>query len=385
MSCVCDPVSVDGYEWNRWVGRHLHECLYTPQDWAAFIIGWTSPLFWFCCQLPQFYKNWKNKSATALSIVFLLEWFAGDFLNLVSSVLTGQLTTQIATATLFIVMDIFLCIQYFYYTKVYRGRRTSTASPEGERYTSLYDSGNEEEEQEKESSKRLTIDEIDVEGEITSNKPIKKVSSVPALAVYSPLLLATFWFSSYVALSSLQNDVASSSFRPSTTNGRIVGIGPSARRLLDSSSSDDLCNGDLVKSHTIETIGIVLAYCSAIVYLTSRLPQIYKNWVRGSVEGLSPYMFACAVMGNLTYALGVLVKRPSSSDLTSALPFLIGSVGTTFFDAVILAQYVYYNRWGHNRRPLYLVRLDTGSRRRVPRGLHDIVDPMVSPFFKRGK
>jgi len=51
---------VDGHEWNRFVGRNLHECIYTPLDYTAFFVGWTSLVFWFCCQIPQFYKVKKN-------------------------------------------------------------------------------------------------------------------------------------------------------------------------------------------------------------------------------------------------------------------------------------------------------------------------------------
>ena len=46
---------IDGHGWNEFIGRNLHECIYTPLDYTAFIIGWTSLVFWFCCQIPQFY------------------------------------------------------------------------------------------------------------------------------------------------------------------------------------------------------------------------------------------------------------------------------------------------------------------------------------------
>ena len=54
---------VDGHEWNRFVGRNLHECIYTPLDYTAFFVGWTSLVFWFCCQIPQFYKVKKTRFA----------------------------------------------------------------------------------------------------------------------------------------------------------------------------------------------------------------------------------------------------------------------------------------------------------------------------------
>ena len=63
------------------------------------------------------------------------------------------------------------------------------------------------------------------------------------------------------------------------------------------------CDATAIGNATTKTIGVVLAYCSATVYLTSRMPQILKNYTRKSVAGLSPYMFICAVMGNLTYVV----------------------------------------------------------------------------------
>ena len=103
--------------------------------------------------------------------------------------------------------------------------------------------------------------------------------------------------------------------------------------------------------------------------------QVVKNVRRGSVEGLSPLMFMCTVMGNLTYGFGIIIhvrmwlsygqcfdcrglgafsrEGPLSSpaaqqcsvqasswlDITSALPWLVGSLGTLGFDATILIQF----------------------------------------------
>ena len=147
------------------------------------------------------------------------------------------------------------------------------------------------------------------------------------------------------------------------------------------------CDATILGNATTKTIGVVLAYCSATVYLTSRMPQILKNYTRKSVAGLSPYMFICAVMGNLTYALGVLIKKPSESELVDALPFLIGSLGTICFDLVILMQHFYYEYYynKNSNRPGYLMRFDTQAREHLPHGIHNIVDPMASPFFPRRK
>lgn len=105
-SCQCYPAVRDGYEYDRFISNFFGECLYSPREVASFYVGMSSLLFWMACQAPQFYKNYKHKSGHALSKWFLLEWFMGDALNLTGCLMTRQLTTQIATSTLFVCMDV---------------------------------------------------------------------------------------------------------------------------------------------------------------------------------------------------------------------------------------------------------------------------------------
>ena len=59
------------------------------------------------------------------------------------------------------------------------------------------------------------------------------------------------------------------------------------------------------------------------------------QFVRCSVDGLSLPMFIMAVLGNLTYALGVLLYSVEPHFLLPSLPWLVGSVGTLMFDATV--------------------------------------------------
>ncbi|KAJ8494936.1 hypothetical protein ONZ45_g13070 [Pleurotus djamor] len=62
-------------------------------------------------------------------------------------------------------------------------------------------------------------------------------------------------------------------------------------------------------------LGRIFAWLCTILYLTSRLPQIWKNYVRKSVEGLSMYLFVFAF----------LVREPapiSTAFLKESLPYL---------------------------------------------------------------
>ncbi|KAL9940117.1 hypothetical protein V8E36_000822 [Tilletia maclaganii] len=130
-----------------------------------------------------------------------------------------------------------------------------------------------------------------------------------------------------------------------------------------------------------QLIGRTSAWTCTVLYLTSRLPQIWTNHVRKSVEGLSMLLFIAAFLGNLFYTISLLASpqagdwwtllvrrqfdsmmsrsleaRGSSSSssekgrggpgltpenktyLRESLPFLLGSLGASFFDITILIQ-----------------------------------------------
>ncbi|GMM32390.1 Ypq2 protein [Martiniozyma asiatica (nom. inval.)] len=98
----------------------------------------------------------------------------------------------------------------------------------------------------------------------------------------------------------------------------------------------------------VEKIGICMAWFCTIIYCSSRLPQLYLNYKRKSVDGISPFLFMFALLGNITYA-GSIVLTPVEGGhesyakfIFNELPYLLGSLGTVLFDAVYFWQrYVY--------------------------------------------
>ncbi|KAF8798096.1 hypothetical protein BYT27DRAFT_7124378 [Phlegmacium glaucopus] len=94
-----------------------------------------------------------------------------------------------------------------------------------------------------------------------------------------------------------------------------------------------------------QVIGRIFAWLCTTLYLTSRLPQIWKNYVRKSVEGLSMYLFVFAFLGNVFYVASILTSPrnflppPQSTQyLRESIPFLLGSGGTLMFDITIVGQ-----------------------------------------------
>ncbi|XP_028266125.1 lysosomal amino acid transporter 1 homolog [Parambassis ranga] len=98
-----------------------------------------------------------------------------------------------------------------------------------------------------------------------------------------------------------------------------------------------------------EIIGFSIGSVSSVLYLCSRLPQIYTNLKRKSTEGVSYFLFALIILGNTLYGLSVLLKNPDEGQaegnyLIHHLPWLIGSLGTLFLDLIISVQFLVYRR-----------------------------------------
>eukprot|EP00002_Diphylleia_rotans_P006912 TRINITY_DN1635_c0_g2_i7.p1 TRINITY_DN1635_c0_g2~~TRINITY_DN1635_c0_g2_i7.p1 ORF type:complete len:181 (+),score=20.69 TRINITY_DN1635_c0_g2_i7:75-617(+) len=116
MSCVCVPHEVDGWEYWPWIAENLHQCAYTPSQVASVVVGLLSVCCWAFSQIPQLYTTYQVKSVDSISSLFLVQWLLGDLANLLGSILTNQLPTQIWIASYFSAIDIVWISQYLYYS-----------------------------------------------------------------------------------------------------------------------------------------------------------------------------------------------------------------------------------------------------------------------------
>ncbi|XP_056130133.1 lysosomal amino acid transporter 1 homolog [Lampris incognitus] len=120
-------------------------------------------------------------------------------------------------------------------------------------------------------------------------------------------------------------------------------------RALLSVSYMDTTNTQLQAFTPKEIIGFSIGSVSSLLYLCSRLPQIYTNNKRKSTEGVSYFLFALVILGNTTYGLSVLLKNPNvgqgeGSYVIHHLPWLIGSLGTLSLDLIISMQFLIYRQ-----------------------------------------
>jgi hypothetical protein len=108
---------------------------------------------------------------------------------------------------------------------------------------------------------------------------------------------------------------------------------------------------------------------STLLYLGSRLPQLYKNHVRRSTAGLSPTLFAAAFFGNLFYSSSILTNpcawntyAPGEGGgwvgsagsvkgdwIARATPFFLGAAGVLVMDATVGVQFWYFGDGGRGR------------------------------------
>ncbi|TQS32108.1 hypothetical protein Golomagni_07586, partial [Golovinomyces magnicellulatus] len=93
---------------------------------------------------------------------------------------------------------------------------------------------------------------------------------------------------------------------------------------------------------TAETVGLVLGYISAVLYLCARIPQIIKNYRDKSCDGLSLLFFLLSLTGNGTYGISLVTFSQEKKYLLNTIPWLLGSVGTMVEDFIIFVQFQLY-------------------------------------------
>lgn len=272
---------------------------------------------WICAQLPQIYTNFKNKSAEGISPTFLILWFLGDFLSFTSCLMNDVvLKFQVYLSLFFLANDITLCFQYYYYNSVYP--RT------------LYTSLNTVVEETEESTG----------GNVVGDSEVYKTN---ARVIH------------------VRNDSTSLDSLRTSSNSPTTSYNSTAKKIVAASlisGSNALFTKELSivtrDDNSLESLGLFLAWLMTVVYMSSRCPQLYKNYKRKSVEGINPVLFGAALMGNITYTLSILTSCQfvfsdgKTEFFMKELPYILGSSGTVIFDVLYFYQRYIYRDAGRN-------------------------------------
>ncbi|KAL2048358.1 hypothetical protein N7G274_000269 [Stereocaulon virgatum] len=337
-------------------------CVPTSLAFLSTSLGIFSIVSWFFAQLPQIYKNYQIQSASGLSIYFLAEWFLGDLTNLSGALLTHQAWWQVVIAGYYCTVDVALLGQYLWYTCMIPRRRARLGE-----HKSDVDEGGEGPEDVLEgispsdgsSSLRSahTRDKKDakVDMEASNNSPRTRDSQLPPQE--ASFLSSLHEKSSHRVIKHLPNTPAAT---PSPQALLLVSMlcvvltNASPVLLQDATSTEPI--------PTSEFVGQIFSWCSTILYLGSRLPQIYKNLVRRSTSGLSPTLFIAAFFGNLFYSSSLLTNPlawgsyppyglhgwvdAEGSDrktwIALAVPFFLGAAGVLVMDAIVGVQFLVF-------------------------------------------
>lgn len=360
-----------------YVSSCLNSCIPTPLAFVSSALGTLSVISWLFAQLPQIYKNYKLKSTSGLSIYFLVEWCLGDSSNVVGAVLTRQAGWQVFVAAYYVLVDITLVVQFYWYT-----------------YFKKYDVDQGDET----PSRRDGGGMLGISTTIAENGARSRVSVVPrqmpatpksdsksmvntSLAVVSPTPIEDS-NSNSTQLPSYPNEKKYRLSKPARSSPSPPGGGLIATRTLlitsmfcavfaqasspPGQSPADPNNLKLsptpLHTSSAELIGRIFSWLSTALYLFSRPPQLYKNYVRQSTAGLSPLLFTAAFSGNLFYSASLLTNPfgwssfppyggggwadAHGSDrldwITRSIPFFLGAFCVLFMDGFMGVQFLMY-------------------------------------------
>lgn len=372
-----------------------HEAHLTVHEALSGVLGSVSLACWIFLLIPQLVENYRNQSAEAISLAFVIVWFLGDVANLLGAVGAGLVPTIIAIAVYFCISDGLLIGQVLYYG-IRNKRREGRGLLKSLKDVAVEsDAGTERlPDQPQEGRAGINADELDRDDTTLENEPLlsRNRSRQNSYSTYTipgsadpkavrdqiarrrsssgsmtpAQIRARRKSSSAAAVSAQQEPLAKIFEEPDSeraaTSSPTAKILKNALFILGVVAVGSL--GWLVayktgtwqptapehsgKSHhptspdSNPAGAQFLGYVSAALYLCARLPQIWKNYREQSCEGLSLLFFILSLMGNATYGAGILAHSTERSYVVKNVPWLLGSLGTMVEDGIVFWQFRLY-------------------------------------------
>ncbi|KAI8333757.1 PQ loop repeat-domain-containing protein [Blakeslea trispora] len=311
METVC-PVLENGSTAISWIYNIFGDCVYGFQESFSLLFGYLSIFCWLNAQMPQVIKNYRRRDAEGLSFTFLTVWLTGDVANFIGCIITGQLPFQLYLSIYYTIIDTVLCFQWLYYVKYTDNRIRRWFDGDDEVKPSVIIS------QDAGDSSPLIGERIYTTYSTGGGKEINEQSSLLGSSPQPKKYVTMMLFFGFLTFNSLTDNST----------------------LMTTQSTIMTAHHDENKAIWV---GRFFAWLCTFLYLSSRLPQIYQNFRRRSVEGLSMALFFFAAMGNLTYVLSIFTNpHATRASMLEAVPYIIGSAGTLMFDATIFCQYALF-------------------------------------------
>ncbi|XP_057506719.1 uncharacterized protein LOC130789942 isoform X2 [Actinidia eriantha] len=392
-SLICPKERRNCSEWAR---KYMKYCLCDVKDGVSLSLGLVSVLGWGVAEIPQIITNYKQKSTEGLSVAFLMTWIIGDFLNLFGCMLEpATLPTQFYMAILFTVTTLILAGQTIYYGHIYHRLKSKRDGHEGEAVEKRRSCSNDVAKKQNNNAYRWGNGTDAFESGVAPSSPIP----LPGIPRSGSLEREVYYISARSLSSShtpptsgfflAQRRTSTSACHRSSFEEPFLGGNASPQATPPSNTKTMLCAFSAVtfflgslNLHRMESnrldmvlqiqdkgvvmrvgrkllqvssgllqetagsgssgIGTLLGWGMAAIYMGGRLPQICLNMRRGNVEGLSPFMFIFALIGNTTYVASILVSSLEWSKIHANLPWLVDAGGCVLLDTFIIIQFIYY-------------------------------------------
>ncbi|WOL16367.1 seven transmembrane protein 1-like [Canna indica] len=378
------PVCLSNQNCSDWARIYLSYCLCTAKDGMALFLGIASIISWGIAEVPQIITNYRDKSNDGLSVAFLITWIIGDLFNLIGCLLEpATLPTQYYVALLYMVTTLILTGQTIYYGHIYHRVKANRNTIMDMSHKHFKEDASVQESllgDAKKStfggdqanggkldipSSAIPVARHDSSGRDFYYMSARSLSSSPVPAFHTWLahspdsgritpiisdqqsvarepLLSTQSSPTKFDTKNVLSVVPSAAFFicifiyhisvsnvHTASDGMVILVG---RKLLQDNNQD-------VES---SIAGTLLGWAMAAIYMGGRLPQICLNIKKGNVQGLNPFMFIFALIGNTTYVGSIIVKSLDWSTIKPNLPWLVDAGGCVLLDAFILVQFVYY-------------------------------------------
>ncbi|GMM48962.1 hypothetical protein DAPK24_055600 [Pichia kluyveri] len=324
-------------------------------DSLSNLSGYMSISFWLFAQLPQVIKNFTDTSIEGFSLLFLICWFGGDLLNLISCLLNNAMMFQILLSSYYCIIDIILGFQYYYYTKMYNNPESKWYHP---KQKNKHRHGKDKYINSPRSSLRDNLETFgSIDGTIRN-----ELLNLPKYKTSPKIRVKGMFRNSSGNGSNRERKMSISS----SSNGlkKIVSVAlissiskVQGMPIIEDNNTGDKNNNSILYMIIIffvsmnkEQFGKLLAWICTFLYLVSRIPQIYTNYKIKSTSGISLKLIIFALFGNLFYSISLLICENSIKGGENSLNFwnneisyFIGAMGTVIFDSMLIIQYFNYD------------------------------------------
>ncbi|KAM7536023.1 hypothetical protein Aperf_G00000099217 [Anoplocephala perfoliata] len=298
-----DPIPIDNNctQGVQWIWTIFRMCAVTPKEITAVSFGLLSTCIWLVIALPQIIENCrKGIPDQAVSPILLLCFLMGDVVNLLGCIFVHQLPLQVLMAAIGVLNDFIQISQFLYYMFKHKRLLQNSVSP--------------------------------IEIPPPENSSTVGSANTPSSSSITAVLCLTFGVVVFIGPSWSDENNQEAQFSHSLT-----------RRLFDATITPMPIPEPLFPTSSL-LLGFILGWLSTCIYMSSRIPQIIKNWRRGSTEGLSPLTFIFAIIGNTSYGLQILLTSLNRVFIVRSLPWIFGSLGCVLLDLSILAQFYHFRR-----------------------------------------